>query len=118
MMSKRASKHVVATCPYCARTLGGSRRPVGRVHALPDGWAVSRWGEPDPLVSGLADKGQGFLVLFALKHRWRTVSVRFRRRPGERVRVELDPPPWGEDPHASPVPVVPLAPWLRARRPR
>jgi hypothetical protein len=71
--------------------------------------------EPEPIVSGLADKRDGYLVLFALKHGWRTVSVRFRRSP-ERVRVVLDAPAWEEGSRPDDD-VASLARWLAERGP-
>jgi hypothetical protein len=66
-------RHEAASCFYCRRT----RRPVGKAVQLRDGWAVQRFFDRDPYVSGLATKGEVFKVLFALKHKWRSVTVNF-----------------------------------------
>jgi hypothetical protein len=94
--SKRP-KHDPKSCPHCSRP-GVGRRAVGRVYQLPDGFAVRRWSEPEsnPVVSGLASKRDGFLVLWALKHQWASVVVT-SRRTGEPKRVTLDPSSWGAD---------------------
>jgi hypothetical protein len=90
---RKGGKHVAALCPYCNPALGGRRAPAGKVRELPDGYAVFRWGEPDPIVSGLATSGEGYKVLWALKHRRGGVTVT-TRRGGAPEWVSLEATTW------------------------
>lgn len=72
------------TCSICAK----SRRPVGKAKNEPGGWAVYRWSQPDPLLSGLATRGEAMKVLWALKHHWSSITVKFLR--GHESRIDLN----------------------------
>lgn len=81
MGTKRSgARHSCAICQI-------SRRPVGKSVQEPGGWAVYRWSQPDSFLSGLATRGEAMKVLWALKHRWSSITVRFLK--GHEQRIDL-----------------------------
>ena len=67
-----AKRHV---CDICSQ----SRRPVGHAVREGHGWAVYRWNRDNSVASDLATQGEAMKLLWALKHRWSSCTVRFAR---------------------------------------